>query len=72
MIGIFDAYKDFPAAILSKQEAEHFLTNDKRRVHVRTVYNSGEPDVRPTWYFFDASNHRLYVAAKSDSKTDAI
>ncbi len=68
LIRIFAAYKDFPAAILSKQEAEHFLTSDKQIVHVRTVDNSGEPDVRPMWYFFDASNYRLYVATKGDSK----
>ncbi len=41
MIRIFGAYKDFPEAFLSEQEAEHFLTSDKRIVHIGTVDNSG-------------------------------
>jgi general stress protein 26 len=39
-----------------------FLRIPELLVHLGTIDKNGEPDdVRPTWYYFDSLNDRLYV-----------
>lgn len=47
---------------LNAKELTEFLRTPELLVRLGTIDEKGEPDdVRPTWYYFDSLNDRLYV-----------
>lgn len=53
---------------LNEQEIKDFLANSKLNVHLGTVDEKQEPNIHPTWYYFDTINNKLYVETSKSSK----
>jgi hypothetical protein len=55
-------------APLTEDEVVNFLTNSKLNIHIGTIDKKGEPNIHPTWYYFDNTNNRFYVEISKQSK----
>ena len=64
---ILDASAGFSAP-LTEQEAREFLTEIKLNVHIATLDENGDPNIHPTWYYFDSSKDNIYIETSKDSK----
>ena len=64
---ILDASAGFSAP-LTLQEAREFLTESKLNVHIATLDENGDPNIHPTWYYFDSSKDNIYIETSKDSK----
>ena len=53
---------------LTEDEIKNFLGNSKLNIHIGTIDNKGDPDIHPTWYYFDATNNKLYIEPYKRSK----
>jgi general stress protein 26 len=53
---------------LTEQEIKDFLTNSKLNVHLGTIDEKQEPNIHPTWYYFDSFNNKLFVETSKPSK----
>lgn len=51
---------------MTEDEVRNFLSNSKLNVLLGTVDEKGDPNVHPTWYYFD--NNKLYVETSKNSK----
>jgi nitroimidazol reductase NimA-like FMN-containing flavoprotein (pyridoxamine 5'-phosphate oxidase superfamily) len=61
-IKIFNAHAKLGTLPLNAKELTEFLRTPELLVRLGTIDEKGEPDdVRPTWYYFDSLNDRLYV-----------
>jgi nitroimidazol reductase NimA-like FMN-containing flavoprotein (pyridoxamine 5'-phosphate oxidase superfamily) len=69
---IFNASPGFRAP-LTENEVINFLINSKLNIHIGTLDKKGEPNIHPTWYYFDNTNNRFYIETyKKSKKTDNI
>jgi general stress protein 26 len=58
---------------LTENEISNFLTNSKLNIHIGTLDRKGEPNIHPTWYYFDATNNRFYIeTSKKSRKTENL
>jgi PPOX class probable F420-dependent enzyme len=55
-------------APLTSGEVKEFLINSRLNVHIGTIDEKGNPNVHPTWYYFDESSNNIYVATSKHSK----
>jgi len=55
-------------AELTEEEIKNFLGNSKLNIHIGTIDNKGDPNIHPTWYYFDATNSRFYIETSKSSK----
>jgi general stress protein 26 len=53
---------------LSEDEIRKFLTKSKLNIHIGTVDEKGEPNIHPTWFYFDTANDAFYVETSKMSK----
>ncbi len=53
---------------LTEQEIKDFLTNSILNLHLGTIDEKQEPNIHPTWYYFDSLNNKLYVETSKSSK----
>ena len=53
---------------LTEDEIKNFLGNSKLNIHIGTIDNKGDPNIHPTWYYFDATNNRFYIETCKGSK----
>ena len=53
---------------LTEAEVKHFLGNNKLNIHIGTVDNKGDPNIHPTWYYYDDSTNKLYIETSKYSK----
>ena len=53
---------------LTEEEIKNFLGNSKLNIHIGTIDNKGDPNIHPTWYYFDPTNNRLYIETYKESK----
>jgi len=53
---------------LTEEEIKNFLCNSKLNIHIGTIDNKGDPNIHPTWYYFDATNNKLYIETYKESK----
>ena len=61
-IKIINAHAKLGTLPLNSKELTEFLRTPELLVRLGTIDERGEPDdVRPTWYYFDSLNDRLYV-----------
>jgi hypothetical protein len=44
------------------------LRDSKLNIHISTVDKKGEPNIHPTWYYFDATSSRFYIETSKQSK----
>jgi general stress protein 26 len=71
---IFNASPGF-AAPLTEDEVRNFLAaaDSKLNIHLGTVDVKGEPNIHPTWYYFDVTNNRFYIeTSKKSMKTENL
>jgi uncharacterized pyridoxamine 5'-phosphate oxidase family protein len=49
------------------------LSNSKLNIHIATIDEKGQPNIHPTWYYFDATKNKIYVeTAKSSKKVENL
>ena len=53
---------------LTEEEIKNFLGNSKLNIHIGTIDNKGDPNIHPTWYYFDATNNKFYLETYKASK----
>ena len=54
---------------MTEEETKNFLaTADKLNVHIGTIDENGEPNVHPSWYYYDNDNNKMYVGTGIGSK----
>jgi general stress protein 26 len=53
---------------LTDDEIREFLTKSKSNIHVGTLDEKGEPNIHPTWYYFDTANDTFYIETSKMSK----
>jgi general stress protein 26 len=71
---IFNASPGFGAP-LTEDEVRNFLAaaDSKLNIHLGTVDVKGEPNIHPTWYYFDGTNNRFYIeTSKKSMKTENL
>jgi general stress protein 26 len=53
---------------LTEDEIRAFLTNSKLNIHIGTIDNRGDPNIHPTWYYFDVTNNKFYIETSKNTK----
>jgi general stress protein 26 len=53
---------------LTEVEIKNFLGDSKLNIHLGTVDNKGDPNIHPTWYYFDVTNNKFYIETSKSSK----
>ena len=53
---------------LSEDEIKNFLVDNKHNIHLCTIDSIGDPNIHPTWYYFDSTNDRFYIETSKNSK----
>ena len=58
---------------LTVEEIKNFLGNSKLNIHIGTIDNKGDPNIHPTWYYFDATTNKFYIETfKRSKKTENL
>ena len=58
---------------LTVEEIKNFLGNSKLNIHIGTTDNKGDPNIHPTWYYFDATTNKFYIETfKRSKKTENL
>ena len=52
-------------AQLTEEWIKNFLGNSKLNIHIGTIDNKGDPNIHPTWYYFDG---KFYIETSKNSK----
>ena len=52
---------------LTEDETRNFLGNSKLNIHIGTIDDEGDPNIHPTWYYFDITNDKFYIETSSHS-----
>ena len=52
-------------AQLTEEGIKNFLGNSKLNIHIGTIDNKGDPNIHPTWYYFDG---KFYIETSKNSK----
>jgi general stress protein 26 len=53
---------------LTEEEIKNLLGNSKLNLNNGTIDNKGDPNIHPTWYYFDATNNKFYIETYKGSK----
>ncbi len=53
---------------LTENQIKDFLGNSKLNIHIATIDEKGQPNIHPTWYYFDATKNKIYVETDKSSK----
>ena len=53
---------------MTEDEVRFFLVNSHKNVHISSLDEKGEPNIHPTWYYFDNNNNKLYIESGRESK----
>ncbi|MFQ5969637.1 MAG: pyridoxamine 5'-phosphate oxidase family protein [Nitrososphaerales archaeon] len=51
---------------MTEEEVKNFLSASKLNLLLGTVDDKGDPNVHPTWYYFD--NNKIYIETSKSSK----
>jgi general stress protein 26 len=65
---IIDASEPEFGGPMTEDEVKDFLINSKKNVHISTLDEKHEPNIHPSWYFFDDVNNKLYLESGRDSR----
>jgi general stress protein 26 len=58
---------------MTEDEVRNFLANSKKNVHISTIDEKGEPNIHPTWYYFDNTDDKIYIeSGKASRKTQNL
>jgi uncharacterized protein YhbP (UPF0306 family) len=66
-MGILNASPGFGTQ-LTEEEIKNLLGNSKLNLNNGTIDNKGDPNIHPTWYYFDATNNKFYIETYKGSK----
>ncbi len=70
---IFDASEPEFGGPMTEGEVRNFLINSKKNAHISTLDERGEPNIRPTWYYFDNESAKIYIeSGKASRKTQNL
>jgi hypothetical protein len=58
-MGILNASPGFGTQ-LTEEEIKNLLGNSKLNLNNGTIDNKGDPNIHPTWYYFDATINKFY------------
>src|SRR5262249_20136825 len=64
---IFNASPRFGTQ-LTEDEIRNFLSNSKLNIYIGTIDNQADPNIHPTWYYFDTVNNKFYIETSKRSK----
>jgi general stress protein 26 len=53
---------------LNQKEVKDFLNNSKLNLHFATLDEKGDPNIHPTWFYFDSSTNSIYIGTGRQSK----
>src|SRR5947209_10255800 len=53
---------------LTENEIRNYLGNSKLNIHIGTIDSKGDPNIHPTWYYFDVTNNKFYIETSKNSK----
>jgi nitroimidazol reductase NimA-like FMN-containing flavoprotein (pyridoxamine 5'-phosphate oxidase superfamily) len=53
---------------LTEDEIRNFLGNSKLNIHIGTIDRKGDPNIHPTWYYFNVTNNMFYIETSKSSK----
>jgi nitroimidazol reductase NimA-like FMN-containing flavoprotein (pyridoxamine 5'-phosphate oxidase superfamily) len=53
---------------LTENQIKDFLSNSRLNIHIATIDEKGEPNIHPTWYYYDATKNKIYVETDKGSK----
>ena len=65
---ILDASEPEFGGPMTEDEARNFLANSKKLVHISTLDEKQEPNIHPTWYYFDNNNDKIYIESGKESR----
>lgn len=65
---ILDASEPEFGGPMTEDEVRNFLVNSKKLVHISTLDEKGEPNIHPTWYYFDNNNDKIYIESGKESR----
>jgi hypothetical protein len=57
---------------MTEDEVRNFLANSKKNVHISTIDEKGEPNIHPTWYYFDNNDDKIYKVEKPLEKLKTL
>ena len=65
---ILDASEPEFGGPMTEYEVRNFLVNSKKLLHISTLDEKGEPNIHPTWYYFDNNNDKIYIESGKESR----
>jgi PPOX class probable F420-dependent enzyme len=65
---IVDASEPGFSKPMTEDEVRDFLIHSTKNVHVSTLDEKGEPNIHPTWYYFENDNDKIYIESGKDSR----
>lgn len=65
---ILDASEPEFGGPMTEDEVRFFLVNSHKNAHISSLDEKGEPNIHPTWYYFDNHNDKLYIESGKESK----
>lgn len=65
---ILDASEPEFSGPMIEDEVRNFLVNSKKLVHISTLDEKGEPNIHPTWYYFDNNYDKIYIESGKESR----
>lgn len=58
---------------MTEDEVRYFLINSKKNAHISTLDERGEPNIHPTWYYFDNEGGKIYIeSGRASRKTQNL
>ena len=65
---ILDASEPEFGGPMTEDEVRNFLVNSKKLVHISTLDEKQEPNIHPTWYYFDNNIDKIYIESGKESR----
>jgi general stress protein 26 len=53
---------------MTKEGVVDFLTNSKLNLHLSTLDEKGDPNIHPTWFYYDVATNKLYIGTSRQSR----
>jgi hemolysin-activating ACP:hemolysin acyltransferase len=58
---IIDASEAGFGGPMTEDEVRNFLRISKKNAHISTIDGKGEPNIHPTWFYFDNDSDKIYI-----------
>jgi general stress protein 26 len=70
---IIDASEAGFGGPMTEDEVRNFLRSSKKNAHISTIDVKGEPNIHPTWFYFDNDSDKIYIeSGKASRKTQNL